>query len=68
MKLKTFSDVITAFGISQLADDIGAGYEQVRKEKNRNSLPAKYWKDVLAAAKRRGIKLTAEDLVKMAAR
>ncbi|WP_161624998.1 carph-isopro domain-containing protein [Paramagnetospirillum caucaseum] len=53
--MKTFADIIALWGTATaLAADIGETGLNVRAWRNRNSIPASRWLDVVAAAERRG--------------
>lgn len=47
---------------TDLADDLGVPYTTAAAWRQRESIPAKYDLDLIAAAKRRGHKLTLEQL------
>ncbi|WP_172822725.1 carph-isopro domain-containing protein [Paramagnetospirillum marisnigri] len=68
--MKTFADIIALWGTATaLAADIGETGLNVRAWRNRNSIPASRWLDVIAAAKRRGIEgVTLDVLARLAAR
>jgi len=66
-KAMTFNEFIREWGVGQMSEELTLPYDTVRKWAERNSIPAHTWHNVLAAAKRVGIKLTADDLVLMAA-
>ncbi len=42
--------------ISAFAEDTGVPYERARAWRLRNSIPSRYWDDVIAAAKAREIR------------
>ncbi len=50
--------------ISDLASDLGKPYPTVAAWKQRGRIPADYDLDMIAAAKRRGKRLTLEDLAR----
>lgn len=39
----------------EFADEIGCGYEAVRKFRDRESIPPSYWEAIISAAERKGI-------------
>ena len=41
--------------LAECAADIPCGYEAVKQWSNRQSIPVRYWPDVIASAERRGI-------------
>jgi hypothetical protein len=51
--------------IATFAADVGVAYSHAQIMRYRNSIGADYWPSVVAAAKRRGVTLTHEDLMKM---
>ena len=48
--------------LALMADDLGKPYPTVASWRQRGSIPARYDLDLIAAAERRGRKLTLEDL------
>jgi hypothetical protein len=50
-----------------LAGRIGAKTETVRKWRQRNSIPAEWWKSVIGAARERDDNLTAHEMAEIAA-
>jgi len=62
--------IISAFGgVSQLGEAIGATPQAVSNMRARRSIPARYWRDLIAAAAARGIGgVTYESLAAIAAR
>lgn len=64
---KTFCDVIDLWpSIKDLAADVDEPYARVLKWRIRNNVPGGAWRKLLAAAKRRGYRVTAEHLVEIA--
>jgi len=54
--VRTFSEVIELWPSSEdVAADLGASGERVRKWKARNSIPGEYWQALTAAALKRNI-------------
>jgi len=52
--------------VADFAKSIGVPYQRARQWKDRNSIPSKYWHEVICAAEREGINgLTLEALFKM---
>jgi hypothetical protein len=49
--------------VAALAADLGLRVMNVRAWFNRDSIPPKYWPQIIAAAKKRGAKISFEDLV-----
>jgi hypothetical protein len=54
--MRTFSDVIEAFGVAVVADILKLEESHVRVMKTRESIPPEYWGALLEAAPRRGIR------------
>lgn len=52
--------------VIELANDLKEKPDTVKKWRTRNSIPSSKWKDLLKAAKKRKIKITCEQLVRMA--
>jgi hypothetical protein len=66
-RVESFTDVVNQWpSMGDMADDMQANYDTIRKWRDRNSIPAPMWFEVLRAAKRRKIALDAEDLVMLA--
>lgn len=62
----SISDLIAAWPKrAALAMDIGVTVDRVHKWAQSNTIPARYQKAVLDAAERRGIALSAEELVRL---
>ena len=54
--------------LADFARDVRAPYERARKWRERNSIPSKYWPDIVRAARRQGVPgATIESLAMMAA-
>jgi hypothetical protein len=70
MKMRTVSDIIELWPRAlDLALDLGISPPRISDWKNRNSIPAAYWRDLIRAARKRGIsEVTAELLVDFHAR
>ncbi len=51
--------------IATFAADVGVAYSHAQIMRYRNSISADFWPRVVAAAKRRGKRLTHDDLVRM---
>lgn len=65
--MNKFVDVIDQWPtMAMLASDTGISYDRVKKWRQRNSIPADAWKSVLRAARRRGYKVKATDLIQLA--
>lgn len=62
--MKTVSDIIA---IWDSAEDLGRSINEpglkVRMWRHRNSIPPRYWPDIIAAAKARGVILQADDFL-----
>lgn len=64
----TFLEVLDLWGSPQaLADDLGVKLSRVQKWRARKAIPPNAWPQVLAAAKRRRFKITADTLVRISA-
>lgn len=68
--VSSFAQIVDLWpSLRVLADDAGVGYETTRQWRLRNSIPAKYWQQLVAAAKMRGIAgITLEMLADLAIR
>lgn len=66
---KSFSAIIALWpSLSDLATDLGVGYESAKAYKRRNSIPSEHWSALIKAADKRGIEgITAERLAALAA-
>ena len=51
-----------------LADDAGVDIEAVRGWRKRDSIPAKYWRELLNKAPERNIRISPDLLIDLAAR
>ncbi len=66
--VNSFRDVIGLWpSLSAAAQETGASYEQVKKWRERDSIPGQWWLSVVQAAARRQIRLSVEDLALIAA-
>jgi len=63
----TFSDLIAAWGIGNLARDLGLKYVTVQAMRRRNSIAPRYWPGLIEFGPDNGFDLTADDLMAMAA-
>ena len=54
--------------LPQMADDIGTSHGRVKKWRQRERIPDEYWQDLMSAARRKGKKLSADDLLVMHSR
>ena len=64
--MKTLKQVFKIWpSLPELARDLGIPYVNVFRWKERNSIPADKWLDVIAAAKRRGKSLDLETLYRV---
>jgi len=70
MRMRTISDVIQLWPRSaELARELGVSPPRISDWKNRNSIPAAYWRDLIRAAQKRGHpEITADLLVDLHAR
>jgi hypothetical protein len=68
--MKTFADIINAWPSAEVfADDLRLRYRShARVMKVRNSIPEKYWPDVVDAARRRGIASISMQMLESAAK
>jgi len=67
--MKTLGDLFDCWDSdAKLANDTGLPRERVKKWRQRGQIPNKHWPRVLDALKRKGKKLSADDLLVMHAR
>lgn len=60
----TFSDLISLWpNLTQFARDIGVTVDLASKWRRERGIPSYHWPAVLGSAKKRKIKLTADDLM-----
>ncbi|WP_159585961.1 carph-isopro domain-containing protein [Chelativorans xinjiangense] len=64
----SFQDVIGLWpSPDAMAQEIGASLPAARKWKQRNSIPAEWWNDIVSAARRHGHLISVDDLAALAA-
>ena len=68
--MKTFKQLIETWGTANLADDCDASIDVVKKWKQANFIPVRsmgtnYWAKILLNKRKRKIKISADDLVRM---
>jgi hypothetical protein len=62
--MTTYTEIIDRWpSLSSYAEDIGVRYGTAQVMRYRGSIPARYWKRVVAAAARRGIEGVSLDLL-----
>jgi hypothetical protein len=67
--IKDFRDVVDLCGSpAHLAAALGVEAEAVRKWRQRDRIPSEYWHGVLKVARRLGVRMSADDLTRLAAR
>lgn len=64
-KPSTFSELLANWSTSDLSADLGVPYVNARKMKERGSVAPEHWQTLITTAKRRGFRLTPDDLVAM---
>lgn len=65
--MNSFMHMIRAWPSDQsFADDIGTSVALVRVWKHRNSIPPRYWRQIIVQAKKRGISLSESNLIDFA--
>ena len=63
----SFADVVAKWPtVAEMSRDMQLEYDTIRKWKERDNIPATNWFELLRAAKRRKIALSAEDLILLA--
>lgn len=67
-KAKSFSEIVETWDRFELAYDLRVPPERVRGWLRDNSIPSSYWKDILSMAPDRGIDITPDLLIDLAAR
>ena len=65
--ITTFDDLIAAWGIQRLADDLGVNYSTANAMKQRNSVPSKWWPVLLARGRSRGVPVSQSKLFEIQA-
>jgi hypothetical protein len=64
--MKTLGDIFGCWDtLTEMASDTGHPVERVKKWRQRDQIPNKAWPDVLSAVRRKGKKLSADDLLVM---
>ena len=67
--MDSFENIICGWpGMDVLASDAGVDVETVRGWRKRDSIPAKYWRELLDKAPKRNIKISPELLIDLAAK
>lgn len=65
-RVSTITDVFKIWGsLAEMAEAIGRGHWTVQKWSQRKSIPSDAWPEVISAARRKGKKLSAEQLLSM---
>jgi len=69
MRAKSFRDIIRLWGSADaMAEELGASAYAARKWLDRDKIPQEWWSALLSAERVRAVGVTAETLVKLAAR
>ena len=67
-KPNTFADLLANWpSHSDLRDDLGVTYQAAQKMRERSCVSAKHWPKLIPAAKKRGVRVTEADLMRMMA-
>jgi len=66
--MQSQSDIVRAWGREVLAADLGIPKERVRGWERFNTIPAEYWREILAKAPERHISISPDLLIDLAAR
>ena len=66
--MQSFTEVVETWGRDVLAKDVGVPKERARQWSRDDSIPAWYWKTLLAKAPKRNIKISPDLLIDLAAR
>lgn len=66
--MDSFSEIVRAWGRDVMASDLRVPKERVRAWERFDTIPDEYWKEILATAPKRKIKLSPEILISLAAR
>lgn len=66
--MDSFEHIIAQWGtVESFAQASGVSLSTAKAWKRRNSVPAKYWSQLIAAAAEKGLTLTTDELVALAA-
>lgn len=68
MKFDSFSDLVETWGRQHMVDDLGETKDIVRGWFRNNNIPSDRWQKLLDKAPKRGIKISPETLIELAAR
>lgn len=64
--MHTFQDLIARWpSVAEFAREIDVQYQTARKMNDRNNIHSEHWEVVLGAARARGIRVSADDLLRM---
>lgn len=67
--MKEYKHVIKAWPSRRImADDLAVNLKTVQLWYFRNSIPVRYWPDIIEAGNRRGIRLSSDELLRIDAR
>ena len=66
--MDSFTEIVEDWGREALASDMDIPKERARQWSRDDSIPSWYWQKLLARARRRGIKITPNLLIRLAAR
>jgi hypothetical protein len=67
-EFRDHAQIVTFYGVKNMADALGTSDMHVRQMRTRNSIPPAYWDDLVSDAKQRGLDgdITLEVLAKTA--
>lgn len=66
--MDSFAEIVRTWGRDQMATDLCVPKERVRAWERFDTIPDEYWKEILATAPKRNIKLSPRLLINLAAR
>jgi DNA-binding transcriptional regulator YiaG len=66
--MKSFSEIVRKWGRENLAADLQVPKERVRAWERFDTIPDEYWKEMLATAPQRNIRISPNLLIDLAAR
>lgn len=66
--MQSFTEIVESWGRAELAADLGVPKERTRQWSRDDTIHAKYWRGLLEKAPERGIRVSPELLIDLAAR